>query len=115
MSNIPFGTIVLTDFPFTDLSSVKRRPALVVSTGNTRRLDIVVAYITSISRNQPDAIPIAPTLQNGLKVSSLVRFDKLATIDKSILAGRLGIADTIWLRQNRDIFFGVFGFDRLGV
>ncbi len=27
MSDIPFGAIVLTDFPFTDLSAAKRRPA----------------------------------------------------------------------------------------
>lgn len=47
MTDIPFGAIVLTDFPFTDLSSVKRRPALVVSTNNARRCDVVVAYITS--------------------------------------------------------------------
>jgi mRNA interferase MazF len=115
MSDIPFGTIVLTDFPFTDLSSVKRRPALVISTDNTRRLDIIVAYITSISRNQPDAAPMEPTLGNGLKVSSLVRFDKVATIDKSIIVGRLGAADPIWLKQTRNVFFAVFGFDPIGL
>ena len=37
MTDIPFGTVVLTDFPFTDLSSSKRRPALVVSADNGRR------------------------------------------------------------------------------
>ena len=42
MTGIPFGTIALTDFPFTDLSAAKRRPALVVSTDNDRRTDVVV-------------------------------------------------------------------------
>ena len=54
MSRIPFGAIVLTDFPFTDLTAAKRRPALVVSTDNDRRADVVVAYITSIPRNDPE-------------------------------------------------------------
>ena len=48
MTAIPFGAIVLTDFPFTDLSAAKRRPALVVSTDNHRCTDVVVAYITCV-------------------------------------------------------------------
>jgi len=110
MSDIPFGTSVLTDFPFTDLSSVKRRPALVVSTDNARRTDVIVAYVTSVARSEPDALPIAPSPKNGLKVSSMVRFDKIATIDKSIIAGRLGSADSDWLAKHRSAFFAVFGF-----
>ena len=107
---IPFGTIVLTDFPFTDLTAAKRRPALVISTNNDRRADLVVAYITTVSRPAPDAVPIKPTPENGLKVPSLVRFDKIATVSKDILAGRVGSADPVWLADNRAIFFGVFGF-----
>ena len=89
---VPFGAIVLTDFPFTDLTATKRRPALVISTDNDRRTDILVAYITSVPRIESDAVPIAPTPQTGLKVPSMVRFDKIATISKDIIAGRLGFA-----------------------
>ena len=110
MTDIPFGAIVLTDFPFTDLSASKRRPALVISTDESRRTDVVVAYITSVARREPDAAPIAPSSKNGLKVPSLVRFDKIATIDKTIIAGRLGNADPAWLEKQRSVFFGVFGF-----
>lgn len=112
MSRIPFGAIVLTDFPFTDLTAAKRRPALVISTDNDRRTDVVVAYITSVPRNGPNAVPIAPTAGTGLKAPSSVRFDKIATIDKSIIAGRVGDADPAWLRDAQKIFFGVFGFGR---
>jgi len=108
---IPFGAVVLTAFPFTDLSASKRRPALVISTDNDRRADVVVAYITSVPRTEPDATPIAPTAGNGLKVPSLVRFDKLATVDKKIIIGRLGTVDPEWLTASRTTFFGVFGFD----
>ena len=41
-----FGSIVLTRFPFTDLSDAKRRPALVVSRDNERRSDLIVCFIT---------------------------------------------------------------------
>ena len=58
MTGIPFGAIVLTDFPFTELTAAKRRPALVVSTDNHRRTDVVVAYITSVPRGDPDTMPI---------------------------------------------------------
>lgn len=37
-----FGSIVLTRFPFTDLSGGKVRPALVLSRDNARRSDIVI-------------------------------------------------------------------------
>jgi mRNA interferase MazF len=85
MKDVPFGAIVLTDFPFIDLSSVKRRPALVISTRNSLRTDVIVAYVTSVQRSAPDALAMSPTATNGLKIPSMVRFDKIATIDKSIL------------------------------
>ena len=105
-----FGTIVLTRFPFTDLSGAKRRPALVVSRDNDRRPDLVVCFITSVPRTGPDMAPLAPTGGTGLKVASVVRFDKLATLDRSVIAGKLGEAPAEWLRAQRAIFFGVFGF-----
>jgi mRNA interferase MazF len=112
MTDIPFGSVVLTDFPFTDLSAKKRRPALVVSANNLTRPDVIVAYITSVVQPLPGAAQIAPTSQNGLKVPSMVRFDKIATIEKRIIAGRLGAADPAWLATQQSTFFGVFGFVR---
>jgi mRNA interferase MazF len=110
VTGVPFGAIVLTDFPFTDLTATKRRPALVISNDNDRRMDVIVAYITSISRNDHDAMAIAPTPGTGLKVASSVRFDKIATISKDIIAGCIGDADPAWLTDARKVFFGVFGF-----
>jgi mRNA interferase MazF len=48
MTNYKKWEIVLVPFPFTDLSSAKRRPALIVSPDsyNTGK-DVVIAYITS--------------------------------------------------------------------
>jgi len=105
-----FGSIVLTRFPFTDLSGDKRRPALVVSRDNQCRADLVVCFITSVPRTGPDIAPIAPSPGTGLKVPSVVRFDKLATLDPAVITGRLGDAPAIWLDLHRATFFGVFGF-----
>lgn len=111
MTDIPFGAIVLTDFPFTDLSASKRRPALVISRNNARRADVIVAYMTSVANDVPDAARLLPTAANGLKVPSIVRFDKIATVERKIIAGRIGTADPAWLHEQRTIFFGVFGFN----
>lgn len=55
MTDCDAGVIVLVRFPFTDLSSAKKRPALVVSPlSYTRRLgDIVVLALTSQDQNDP--------------------------------------------------------------
>lgn len=42
----------------------------------------------------------------------MVRFDKIATINKDIIAGRIGDADPIWLEKAGTTFFAVFGFGR---
>ena len=107
------GSIVLARFPFTDLSDDKRRPALVVSRDNHRRADLVVCFITSVPRAGPDMALIAPTPGTGLKVPSVVRFDKLATLDLAVIAGKLGDAPAAWLASHRAGFFGVFGFKPL--
>jgi mRNA interferase MazF len=105
-----FGSIVLTRFPFTDLSGDKRRPALVVSRDNDRRPDLVVCFITSVPRSGPDIAPLAASADTGLKVASVVRFDKLATLDRSVVSGQLGEAPPDWLAAQRATFFGVSGF-----
>jgi mRNA interferase MazF len=56
--------------------------------------------------------PIAATVGTGLKVPSVVRFDTLATLDRSVVAGRIGVAPVDWLQAQRGIYFGVFGFGR---
>jgi mRNA interferase MazF len=107
-----FGSIVLTRFPFTDLSGGKLRPALVVSRDNTRRSDVVLAFITSKSHaaELPDAVSIQPTATNGLKAPSVVRFDKLATLEIQVIAGKIGDAEVAFLKAASPVFFGVFGF-----
>lgn len=107
-----FGSIVFTRFPFTDLTGGKLRPALAVSRDNERRADVVLAFITSNTSfaADPDACAIAPTQANGLKVPSVVRLDKLVTLEKRVVSGKLGDAEAGRLRDAAPVFFRVFGF-----
>ena len=44
---------MLTKFPFTDLSSSKRRPALVLTEAETGDTDVIVAFISSVIPSHP--------------------------------------------------------------
>jgi mRNA interferase MazF len=106
-----FGAILLAAFPSTDLSGSKSRPRMIVSRDNNRRKDVVVCFIASVPRTNPDIAVLEPLPGTGLRVRSVVRFVKLATLEKSLLLGRMGDACPDWLAAPKATFFGVFGFD----
>lgn len=89
------GTIVLIPFPFTDLSSHKVRPAVVLSDG-LKGDDVVLAFISSqeSKKKEPTGVLIARTskgfTETGLKEDSVVRVSKIVTLDKKIMLGTLG-------------------------
>ena len=82
------GSIVLIPFPFTDLKGSKIRPAVVLS---RNELDVTICFITSELKWKTEYdVPIFPSETNGLKVSSLIRTHKIATIDSTLIFGELG-------------------------
>jgi mRNA interferase MazF len=82
------GDIILIPFPFTDLTGVKNRPALILAETDS---DITVSFITTqIKWEDEFDLRIEPTKENGLKKTSLIRLSKLSTIDKDLVIGRLG-------------------------
>jgi mRNA interferase MazF len=106
-----FGDIVLARFPFTDLSGGKLRPALIVSRDNSGP-DLILAFITSKTQVvNANVLQLSPSKANGLKTDSVVRFDKLATLEASIVVGKLGVAEPAFLKKAGPVFFRVFGFD----
>ena len=81
MGHVPVGTVVLINFPFADLKSYKKRPAVVVAHSS---LDtVILCQITS--RQLPNVPGIAITKKNfskgGLQATSYIRPDKLFTVD----------------------------------
>jgi len=92
------GDIVLVAFPFTDLSTTKRRPALVLWT-DPERADFVLAFISSqdIRRSGIGEVSLLPTHPEfsltGLAAPSKVRTTKLVTLSGKLIKrwlGRLG-------------------------
>ena len=85
--------IILVPFPFTDLTAVKKRPALVVSPDvyNRTGADLVIAFITSSTNMnpRPGDHRIQFWKESGLPKASLLRM-KLATIDRDIVIKKLG-------------------------
>jgi mRNA interferase MazF len=86
--------IVLIPVPFTDLTSVKRRPVLILSssTYNTANNDVVVAAITSnLEQGTYGCLIDAEDMERGqLPRRSKIRADKIYTLDKSIVVRRFG-------------------------
>ncbi len=83
------GRIVLVPFPFTDLSGQKVRPALILYV--SRGEDCIVAFISSVGRKKSAFdVSIKATRANGLKVNSVIKTDKLATLQRKIVLGELG-------------------------
>ena len=91
-----FGDIFLIRFPQTDLKNGKLRPALVVALAPGRYGDVLIALISSRTYQ---AIPGFDEIidssdadfdSSGLKVSSVIRLARLATVSSSIINARLG-------------------------
>jgi mRNA interferase MazF len=82
------GDLVLIPFPFTDLSGNKLRPAVILADYGQ---DVVVAFITSQThkKDKMDML-LEPSIQNGLKKTSIIKVGKIATLEKTLLVGKLG-------------------------
>lgn len=99
------GTVVLVPFPFTDLSGVKQRPALVVSPDslNGTRPDVLLVAITSQvpATLAPDevAIPAADLQPAGLPKPSIVRTSKLIAIHQGLIRKSIGQMPAPTLQQ----------------
>jgi mRNA interferase MazF len=86
------GDIVLVPFPFTDLSSSKRRPALVISpdTFNDQMEDVVVAAITSQLTNEyAVTIDQSDCVDGILPKTSVLKLAKVFTIHSTLVIKKL--------------------------
>jgi mRNA interferase MazF len=85
------GTVVLVPFPFTDLSGQKVRPCLVLHTQQESE-DCILTFLSSIKTKSLHAfdIRVKATAKNGLKTDSILKTNKIATLQKKIILGELG-------------------------
>ena len=90
------GEIYLASFPFGNAPGMKLRPVLLLTSPVGASAEVVAAYISSIvpSALLPSDLVLNPQnskdASTGLKVISVLRLHKLATIHSSIFQRRLG-------------------------
>lgn len=82
------GDIILVPFPFTNLEGSKIRPALVLISSD---IDVTIAFITTqFNWIDESCVAIEASIENGLKKNSLIRLNKLASVDNNLALGKIG-------------------------
>lgn len=86
------GDIVLIPFPFSELTQVKIRPAVVVSETKDKYKDLILAAISSqvpASLSSAEII-IKPDSLNGLRSSSVIKVDRIFTLKAEKVIANIG-------------------------
>ena len=107
------GDVILIPFPFTDFSTIKQRPAVIISSTvfNNSHSDIIVIAITS---QIPDTISADEYLLDkeeihkaNLPKASLVKISKVVTINKLLIRKKLGMLPNITIDKIKSILFSL--------
>ena len=91
------GEIYLAQFPFGDVPGMKLRPVLLLTSAVGPVPEVLVSYISSVVPGQllPSDLVLDPATPEfhptNLKVQSVLRLHKLATIHTSSLVRYLGV------------------------
>ena len=105
--------IVLVPIPFTDLTSKRRRPVVVVSKDeyNHKAEDIVVVAMTSNLKAADYSFTItsADLAAGSLKKPSRIRVDKIYTLAQSIVVKRFGRLSEDSFDRIRQLFGALVG------
>lgn len=106
------GDIVLVGFPFSDIFSKKLRPALII-TEESKFQDFILAFITTQfeQREKYDILLTADSKdfqKTGLKRDSLLKLNKLTTLNKKMIAGKIGSMPNELMSQVNDNLKNLF-------
>lgn len=96
------GDVVIVPFPFSDLSSSKRRPALVIA--NLPGEDIILCQVTSKLLKDEFAIALfdGDFISGSLKQDSNIRPNRIFTASKSIIRYKAGSVNSGKLSEVRN-------------
>ncbi|HBG08347.1 MAG TPA: type II toxin-antitoxin system PemK/MazF family toxin [Geobacter sp.] len=93
MTDYSFGDVILVPFPFTDQTTSKKRPAIVVSSSdyNANRPDLVIMAVTSQIR---EPAPYGDNVVMHWKEAGLIKPSVMkpifTTIERGLVIRRLG-------------------------
>ncbi|HEV7424535.1 MAG TPA: type II toxin-antitoxin system PemK/MazF family toxin [Candidatus Paceibacterota bacterium] len=102
------GDIVLTPFPFTDLSGNKVRPALILGVQSDGD-DITVCFISSVAQKYSHKFEVLVDPKDkdfkktGLKLKSIIKTVKIATLDKAVVLGKIGEMDATNMKKVKKV------------
>jgi len=109
MEGLVKGDVVIMLFPFSDLSSSRKRPAVVVA--NLTGDDYILAQITSVEVRKDEyaiTLEVKDFRQGRLPVSSLIRPNKLFTADKSIISTKVGTLKDEKIKEVQERLVNIF-------
>lgn len=100
------GDIVIASFPYTDFSGFKARPAVVVTSTADQFDDFLLAMISSTVPVQLSSfqMKIEPDNCNNLRTASVVKVNRLATIEKSMIVTAIGELNADHLAKFKCLF-----------
>jgi len=91
------GDVVIVDYPYSDATGRKVRPALVVQADSKNQVldDTIIALVTSQLRRRWDThveidISTPDGKRSGLRLPSAVQCENLYTIDKKLILKSIG-------------------------
>lgn len=101
MTSYNRGDVVLMPFPFTDLSTQRQRPAVVLSGDRFHQggQDVIIAAITSQQASMFTDYPLQDWQSAGLLGPSVIRVGKLLTLHKALVRRKLGALAPSDLRE----------------
>lgn len=84
------GDIIVIDFPYSDLTHYKRRPALIIKVPQGD--DILACQITGTFSSKDIKIPLKQNdfEKGSLNRQSFVRLDKIFSVEKSMINYKIG-------------------------
>jgi mRNA interferase MazF len=112
MTTYNFGDVVLVPFPFTDKTTNKKRPAVVISSDvyNEEYPDRILMGITSQVSNSSKVgdIVITDWRSAGLLKASMIK-PVITTIEKQLILKKLGRLQNVDIQSLKEGLIGIIG------
>jgi len=103
---VSFGDVVLIKFPFSSGLESKKRPAFIIR--DTHDGDVILCRITSKIYNSKYDYFIERWVGLGLKLPSVIRLHKIATVEYSMIEKVMGTFSDIEKNEIEKILSNVF-------
>ncbi len=100
------GDIIIASFPYSDYTGFKARPAVVITTTAGMFGDFVIAMISSTVPGQLSSfqLKLEPDNLNNLRKDSIIKVNRLATIEKSMIISAIGKLNETYLAEFKRMF-----------